>query len=398
MTSHLATVVLLTLAFLAAGIDSYAATLVVTKTADTADGICDADCSLREAVAAAASGDTIVFSPLFNEPQTITLIIGQIAIARDLTIAGPGSSLLTVSGNNATRVFHISAGADVLLTGLTVADGRSALPNDYFGGGIYLADSSLTLTNLTVRNNIARYTPPPPGSDRGQGGGIYCIRSMLTIINSTIRNNTAPIPPIAFVSGGSGIYSNVSTVEIINSSVSNNVGSGVEGDGVIEARDSTFLDNTGTGILGGGQVRISLSGCLIANNAGGVVGGDSISILNIDRCTIRKNDRALPLGVLAGGVGNGATAIISNSVISDHYSTGSGGGIGNSGTMYILNFAIVRNRAQVSGGGIHNWIGTLFLTNSTVSGNSADSNGGPISAGEEFTTISRRSVHPVLWS
>lgn len=39
MISHLAAVVLLTLAFLAAGIDTYAATLVVTKTADTADGL-----------------------------------------------------------------------------------------------------------------------------------------------------------------------------------------------------------------------------------------------------------------------------------------------------------------------------------------------------------------------
>ena len=32
---------------------AYAATFVVTKTADTADGTCDADCSLREAIIAA---------------------------------------------------------------------------------------------------------------------------------------------------------------------------------------------------------------------------------------------------------------------------------------------------------------------------------------------------------
>ena len=30
-------------------VDAFAATLVVTKTADTADGVCDADCSLRQA-------------------------------------------------------------------------------------------------------------------------------------------------------------------------------------------------------------------------------------------------------------------------------------------------------------------------------------------------------------
>ena len=49
-----------------------AATLIVTKTADTGDGICDSDCSLREAVTAAVNGDTVVFSDLFNTSQTIT--------------------------------------------------------------------------------------------------------------------------------------------------------------------------------------------------------------------------------------------------------------------------------------------------------------------------------------
>ncbi|MDQ6787766.1 MAG: CSLREA domain-containing protein, partial [Acidobacteriota bacterium] len=36
-----------------------AATLTVTKTADTNDGVCNSDCSLREAIAVAASNDTI---------------------------------------------------------------------------------------------------------------------------------------------------------------------------------------------------------------------------------------------------------------------------------------------------------------------------------------------------
>lgn len=44
------------------GLSSSAAALVVTKTADTNDGVCDADCSLREAVAAAQPGDVIQFA------------------------------------------------------------------------------------------------------------------------------------------------------------------------------------------------------------------------------------------------------------------------------------------------------------------------------------------------
>ncbi len=34
-------------------------TIAVTKTEDTDDGLCDADCSLREAIGAAEAGDTI---------------------------------------------------------------------------------------------------------------------------------------------------------------------------------------------------------------------------------------------------------------------------------------------------------------------------------------------------
>ena len=43
---------------------AHAANLTVTKTADTNDGVCDADCSLREAISAAAPG-TATFSCAF---------------------------------------------------------------------------------------------------------------------------------------------------------------------------------------------------------------------------------------------------------------------------------------------------------------------------------------------
>ena len=54
---------------LAAGQAAHAATFTVTKTADTNDGTCDADCSLREAIVAAnaaAGPDTITFTNLAN--------------------------------------------------------------------------------------------------------------------------------------------------------------------------------------------------------------------------------------------------------------------------------------------------------------------------------------------
>ncbi|HMS09159.1 MAG TPA: CSLREA domain-containing protein, partial [Pyrinomonadaceae bacterium] len=50
-------------------VSAFAATFTVTKIEDTNDGTCDADCSLREAVAAAnaaGSDDVIEFSSLFD--------------------------------------------------------------------------------------------------------------------------------------------------------------------------------------------------------------------------------------------------------------------------------------------------------------------------------------------
>src|SRR3989304_3546658 len=52
---------------------AHAAILVVTKTADTADGTCDSDCSLREAIIAAnaAAGDDEITVPAGTYTLTI---------------------------------------------------------------------------------------------------------------------------------------------------------------------------------------------------------------------------------------------------------------------------------------------------------------------------------------
>src|ERR1044071_8308794 len=77
-----------------------AAVITVNKTADTNDGEIVVDCSLREAVAAAAPGDLIVFSSLFNTPQTIHLRQRWLEVNTAITIAGPGADLLTIDGSS----------------------------------------------------------------------------------------------------------------------------------------------------------------------------------------------------------------------------------------------------------------------------------------------------------
>src|SRR5207245_1670249 len=103
---------------------AFASTLTVTNLKD--DGSAG---SLRQVIASAASGDTIKFAVT----GTIKLTSGQLTINKNLTIQGPGATLLTISGNTASRVFLIQFGSSVTLDSLTIAQGNAG---SEFGGGI----------------------------------------------------------------------------------------------------------------------------------------------------------------------------------------------------------------------------------------------------------------------
>jgi CSLREA domain-containing protein len=308
-----------------AAVSTSAATLVVTKTEDTNDGVCDADCSLREAVSVANADDTVVFSSLFNTPQTITLTLGQIALTRNLSITGSGSNLLTVSGNNAGRIFYISGGASVSLAGMTLRDGRNTTI-DSFGGGIYVTDSALNLVAVVMFNNYVFYQP----FGLGYGGAIFCQRGTLNIAGSTIQSNTA-------VAGG-GISTGLSIINISNSNIGNNTGAGVHGGGndQITVVGSTIDSNSTFGIVANAQARIYIENSTISNNrTGGIFGGDSKSEMNIDHSVISGNTNVIGLNRDTGGIRNRGAASIRYCTIVNNRASGRGGGIDNTGTMYV---------------------------------------------------------------
>jgi CSLREA domain-containing protein len=160
------------------------ATLTVTKTADTDDGICDADCSLREAIAAASSGDEIILPA-----GTYTLTLGaELVIDQDLTLTGAGSAITIIQaatdpGVTDFRVFNILSDNDVAISGVTIRHGNT----DTYGGGICSAiGSTLTLTGSTVSGNTAGV----------EGGGIYTNNDgTLELANTLIASNSAPSSP-----------------------------------------------------------------------------------------------------------------------------------------------------------------------------------------------------------
>src|SRR5487761_1443786 len=123
-------------------------TLSVLNAADSGAG------SLRDAIAAAQSGDKIVFDPSLNG-QSIVLTSGELTIDKSLTILGPGADQLTISGNSAGRVFDLTgSGLNVTIRGLTIADGLATQ-----GGGIDNAASNLTLSNDVLSGNQALGAP-----------------------------------------------------------------------------------------------------------------------------------------------------------------------------------------------------------------------------------------------
>ncbi len=228
---------------------------VVTKIADTNDGVCNADCSLREAIAAADPFDIVDFSELFETPQTIVLGGTELLIDKSLSLKGPGANLLTVSGNFASRVFHLPPSIVVNISGLTIAEGRN-LPNQS-GGGIFSA-ANLTLSGVSVTGNISDF----------DGGGVFNSGTM-TISGSTIADNTTRHH------GGGVMNGSASTLTLIDSTVSRN--SADEGGGVIQrsAGSTTLLrttvtQNAVTRFGGGGVQRqsgtVNLQNSIVAGN------------------------------------------------------------------------------------------------------------------------------------
>ena len=226
-----------------------AAPFSVTSTADSGEG------SLRQAINdanASAGEDTINFDPSLSG-QTITLG-SQLAVADSagLIIDG-GSANITVSGNNAVRVFEVRSGAKLTLNNLTLANGRGAA-----GGGI-ANQGALTVTNSTLSGNSAFYSGGGGIWNNGgtviftnstlsgnssiwHGGGIYNWNGgTLTVTNSTLSGNS--VTDLDYASGG-GIASYGGTLTVTNSTLSGNSAGAGRGGGIESYGGSATLKNT----------------------------------------------------------------------------------------------------------------------------------------------------------
>src|SRR5208282_4419613 len=202
-------------------------TFTVTNTNDSGFG------SLRDAMANAASGDTINFSLAY--PATITLA-STLTINTSLTISGPGASNVAISGNNAVQVFSIGGGT-VNISGVTIENGSfGGYP---YGGGI-ANGGTLTLSNSAVSGNTGSYV----------GGGIYN-EGPLTLSNSTVSSNSS--------SYGGGIF-NYGPLTAKNSIVANNSGGNCDLGQAITSQGHNLSDDASCGFAGTGDMNSTAAG------------------------------------------------------------------------------------------------------------------------------------------
>lgn len=298
----------------------------VTTTNDSGPG------SLRQAIADAHDQTTIQFDPALNG-QTISLT-SELVISTNISITGPGSSLLAVAGNLTNfRVFHITSGHTVAISGLTIRNGQAIN-----GGGLFNS-GTLTVTNCTVTSNRVGFMGPATMPNNVTGAGIYN-EGTLTLVGTTVSGNVTQVG----ATGGGGI-TNVATLTISSQSAIN----------------SNFAYYSGGGILNSGTLTISDSRI--------------------------NNNQVAPLGHNSGnggGINSSGTALLSNSTVSGNTvqgdgTGGQGGGIASYGSLDVISSTINGN-TSVYGGGIYFYNGG-HVTNSTISSNTVQFNGGGIWGG-----------------
>lgn len=335
-----------------------------------------------------------------TSPNTITLT-AELEVTKDTII--DGGNLVTISGGNATRVFHTANYVALTVQNLTVSDGRPLSGNgsgaaiyggwrgrvtvlhsrfenndgtsgnmETGGGAIFVAAGS----TLIVRDSVFI------GNRGTQGGAINNLLSGLTVVNSQFINNDSTAGGAVGYGYGGAIYidgasehpddANGGRIRIFKTVFRGNSAAGQGG--AVQAwvyppdqvfvSDTTFDSNQVVprpgGDAFGGALRLGNGKMVVANttfvnnlarNQGGAVwvGGDQTDV-TLNNVTLADNVAASVNG--ADGLGGGIMVA--------------------GGRLSVNNATIAGNQAGFMGGGIYGGGSNVVLKNTIIADNTAN--------------------------
>lgn len=320
-----------------------------------------AGADLQAAVDNAASGDTLVLSPLCDysiatpDPASAD---SALYVNKTLTIDGNGATIQRDAGASSDfRIIRIDDPGNLTLLHVTVSGGRAVYPaTDGDGGGIEVNGSgaALTLRGSRVVDNLAQVG----------GGGIADYGGTVTATTSTLSGNRAG-------NGGGGMEEGAGTVTFSSSHITDNTA------------DSSLFSFTA---VGGGAVRMTGGGQLTVNSSpitgnqvlGGYTFGGAIEniqgTVNLNSSPVSHNT-ASGQSARGGAVSNLDTLNVTSSPFRHNTANGTltgglGGGLSeNGGPATFHSSPIMFNTASgpgAAGGGIYDDNGPVYLISSPV--------------------------------
>lgn len=251
---------------------NYNAAAQVQQTITSVVPCVGSDASLR---AAAAAGGTHNFC---SANQTIVLTGGVVTVGTTLSLVPVPGSSATIDGNNATRIFNVTASGNLTLLNVAVTKGHVA----GFGGGAI---------NIAAGNVVLNGTSSITASIASVGGGVSMNGGSLTLNdNAHISNNQGNAEGRPQLAAAGGVEINSATLIMNGSSAIRNnltqgpasIGGGVvlNGGSITMNGLSTIAGNTtGPGAngsedrKGGGIYWVNLGN--ITMNGGATITGNS---------------------------------------------------------------------------------------------------------------------------
>ncbi len=311
----------------------------------------------------------------------------------------PGTRAATITVNS------VSAGS---VGGMcTIVDAVTAVNTQAAVNGCAPGDSSndtIDLTGFTASTTIA-FTQAASGFSHA-----LALTKAVTIIGAvdsggmpyvTLERSFGPLTPTF------GLIETTAALTLEGLTLSNgSAQSGILGGAILAGNTlvvnhsviiSNFSSSAGGGIAANNDVTLNhstVSGNTAANAGGGIYSTSPTSIVRIDFSTISGNLTTSASGLGGGGIYSSGSVVVGNSTISNNISATDGGGINTSNSVTLSASTLSGNTAQAGAGGAvfainaKNSNSSVGASASTINGNSAFTDGGGINANDASLTNS----------